>query len=279
MKRVLASLALIMLAHPALAQDATTTATAPATEEIPAPAPLPQSASELPAAVAEDRITVSSDYRGSTIFVFGVNPDRHGRGDVVVVVRGPGQTASLMRKTRVLGVWVNGPPVRFSSAPSFFAVLSNRPLRQIASAESIWRFGLDPAATAQLETATPRGADPSDYKAALVRLRREQGLYQVYSTRPISDDAGGLTMYQGGLFGAVVRLPANAPIARYWADTYLFRDGRLISSQRKAVDVSRVGVERNIHDLATRASLLYGIVTVMLALFAGWIASILFRRA
>jgi hypothetical protein len=68
-------------------------------------------------------------------------------------------------------------------------------------------------------------------------------------------------------------------LARYWADTYLFRDGRLISSQRKAVDVSRVGVERNIHDLATRASLLYGIITVMLALFAGWIASILFRRA
>jgi uncharacterized protein (TIGR02186 family) len=184
-----------------------------------------------------------------------------------------------MRKTRVLGIWVNGAPVRLASAPTFFAVLSNRPLRQIASPESIWRYGLDPAASAQLETATPRGADPSDYKAALVRLRREQDLYQVYAARANPDERGGLTMYQGGLFRAVVLLPANAPIARYQADTYLFRDGRLISSQTIPIDVSRVGIERRIHDLATQASLFYGLLTVALALFAGWIASILFRRA
>jgi uncharacterized protein (TIGR02186 family) len=274
-KRALALLAMLLWAHPALAQDPP--ASAPV--EIPAPTASPDAGSELPAAVAEERITVSSDYRGSFVTVFGVNPDRRGRGDIVVVVRGPGQTATLMRKTRVVGLWINGAPVRFSSAPSFFAVLSNRPLRQIASPESIWRYGLDPAATAQLETATPRGADPSDYKAALVRLRREQGLYQVFSARADPNARGGLTMYQGGLFRAVVPLPANAPIARYWADTYLFRDGRLISSQRIPIDVSRVGVERRIHDLATQASLLYGIITVMLALFAGWIASILFRRA
>ena len=69
------------------------------------------------------------------------------------------------------------------------------------------------AASAQLETATPRGADPSEYKAALVRLRRNQGLYQVYATHANPDERGGLTMYQGGLFRAVVLLPANAPIA------------------------------------------------------------------
>ena len=86
-------------------------------------------------------------------------------------------------------------------------------------------------------------------------------------------------MYQGGLFRAVVLLPANAPIDRYTADTYLFRDNRLISSQSIPIDVSRVGIERRIHDLATQASLLYGLITVALALFAGWIASILFRRA
>ncbi|HVV33286.1 MAG TPA: TIGR02186 family protein [Vitreimonas sp.] len=277
MRTALASLLLLVSVSAARAQDATPAPAGPV--EIPAPRAAADSASELPAAVAEERITVSSDYRGSYITVFGVNPDRRGRGDIVVVVRGPGQTATLMRKTRVFGLWINGAPVRFSSAPSFFAVLSNRPLRQIASPESIWRYGLDPAAAAQLETATPRGADPSDYKAALVRLRREQDLYQVYASRADPNERGGLTMYQGGLFRAVVLLPANAPIARYQADTYLFREGRLISSQTIPIDVSRVGIERRIHDLATQASFVYGLLTVLLALFAGWIASILFRRA
>ena len=76
-----------------------------------------------------------------------------------------------------------------------------------------------------------------------------------------------------------MRLPANAPIAQYHADTYLFRDGRLISSQRVPISIARVGFERRIHDLATNWSLLYGILTVLLALAAGWVAANLFRRS
>lgn len=263
--RALAALALTLLAATAHAQ---------------APAPGPGGvAADLPAAVAEEQITVSSDYRGSFITVFGVNPDRRGRGDVVVVVRGPDQSATVMRKRRVLGLWVNGSPVRFSETPSFFAVLSNRPLRQIASPQAIWSLELDPAASAQLESAVPPGADPSAYRAALVRLRRGLGLYQEYAGPASPERRGGLTMYQGGLFRAVVRLPANAPIAEYHADTYLFRDGRLISSQRVPIRIARVGVERTIHDLATKASLLYGLLTVALALGAGALAAYFFRRS
>lgn len=267
-RAALLSLALALSASSALAQAPET---APAAETSAAPTIPGNAASELPAAVAEEQITVSSDYRGSVITVFGVNPDRRGRGDVVVVVRGPDEPASVMRKRRFLGLWVNGPPVRFSEAPSFFAVMSNRPLRQIASPQAIWSLELDPAASAQLSSAVPPGADPAAYRAALVRLRREQGLYQELGRE-------GLRMYQGGLFRAVVRLPANAPIAEYHADTYLFRDGRLISSQRVPIRIARVGFERTVHDLATNASVLYGLLTVLLALAAGALAAYLFRR-
>ena len=262
MRRLLAVIALLLLAAPARAQ-------------APAPSVV---RSDLPAAVAEEQITVSSDYRGSYVTVFGVNPDRRGRGDIVVVVRGPTESAVVMRKRRVFGLWINGDPVRFSEAPSFFAVLSNRPLRSIAHPQAIWRYQLDPAASAQLASGTPRGSSGAEYRAALVRLRRAQGLYQEYSGRALPERRGGLTMYQGGLFRAVVRLPANAPIAQYHADTYLFREGRLISAQRIPISISRVGVERRIHDLATRVPLIYGLVTVMLALAAGWAAAFFFRR-
>jgi uncharacterized protein (TIGR02186 family) len=256
----LLALALLAGAAPAVAQTQT-----------------PSLGSDFPAAVADEHITVSSDYRGSFITVFGVNPDRRGRGDVVVVLRGPSQPAAIMRKHRVLGLWINGAPVRFSDAPSFFAVLSNRPLRQIASAESIWRYGLDPAASAQLESGTGADTDPSLYRSALVRLRREQDLYQEYSGNPVAE-RGGFTLFPGGLFRAVVRLPANAPIAEYTAETYLFREGRLISSQHIPISVSRIGIERSIHDLATQYAFFYGLLTVMLALGFGWLAAFFFRR-
>lgn len=262
MKRLLLALALLLCVAPARAQQEQQQT---------------ETGSPLPAAVAEEEINVESDYRGSYVTVFGVNPDRRGRGDIVVVVRGPSESAVVLRKRRVWGLWVNGDPVRFSAAPTFFAVLSNRPVRDIASPQSIWRYQLDPAASAQLDSAVPASGDPSAYRQALVRLRHGQGLYQWHSGRPLPDRRG-LTMYQGGLFRAVVRLPANAPIARYYADTYLFRDGRLISSQRIPIMISRVGIERRIHDLATAGSWGYGVLTVMLALFAGWIAALIFRR-
>lgn len=261
-KRAFAALALILLAGaPAAAQQQ----------------PPPDVAADLPAGVAEEQITVSSTYGGSYITVFGVNPDRRGRGDIVVVLRGPNETATVMRKRRVLGLWVNGDPVEFSQVPSFFAVLSTRPLQAIANAQSIRRYELDPVAAAQLASNTP-DLDPSAYRAALVRLRRDQGLYQWYSRPPREGVRGGLTAYQGGLFRAVVRLPANAPIAQYHADTYLFRDGRLISRQRIPITVSRIGIERTIHDLATNVPWLYGIFTVLIALAAGWGAAFVFRR-
>jgi uncharacterized protein (TIGR02186 family) len=224
----------------------------------------------LPAAAAEDQITVGSDYQGAVIRVFGVNPDRRGRGDIVVVVRGPNKPATVMRKRRVLGLWVNGDPVLFSQAPSFFAVLSSRPLRQIVRPGDIWAYELDPAASAVLSGAIPIDSDPSDYREALVRLRTRQNLYQ--------ESRAGLTLYPGGLFRAQVNLPANAPIAEYIADAYVFRNGRLISSQRIPLRIARVGVERRIHDLAANASLFYGLLVVLLALCGGWLAAFLFRR-
>ena len=63
-RRALLALALLFCAAPAAAQDT-------------------DGAADLPAAVAEERITVSSDYRGSYITVFGVNPDRRARGNVL----------------------------------------------------------------------------------------------------------------------------------------------------------------------------------------------------
>ncbi len=86
----------------------------------------------------------------------------------------------------------------------------------IAERQIVWSLQIDPAASAQLAGATPDGTSPADYRAALVRLRREQNLYQ---TNP-----AGIRLYEGGLFRAQVALPANAPIGRYYVDSYHFQE-------------------------------------------------------
>lgn len=290
-RRFIAALALAFVlvsgAGPAIAPAAAQSAQAPSPGGAPASAadaPPGASSVNLPSDVAEEQITVSSDYRGSAITVFGSNPDRRGRGDVVVVLRGPNVPATVMRKRHVLGLWVNGDAVRFSAAPAFFAVLSSRPLREIASPQEIYASRLDPVYSTVLGSAVPAGADPSEYREALVRLRRAQGLYSetvssVTSGPLAPTEQQNLRVRPGGLFSAHVFLPANAPIAEYHADTYIFRNGQLVSSARVPIRIARVGIERQIHDLAAQNSFLYGLLTVAVALGAGWIAAFWFRRS
>lgn len=226
---------------------------------------------DLPAAVTEEDIAVTSDYRGFRVTVFGVNPDRAGRGDIVVALRGPNAPTIVRRKRQALGLWINGPPVRFNEAPGFLAVVSARPLRLIANPRAIWTLQLDPAASARLTGSTPPDADAASYRRALVRLRREAGLYR--------EDPRGLRLLGRGLFRAQIQIPANAPIGTYRADVYLFRNQTLISTQSSRVVVARTGVERTVHDWATRRPFIYGVVTLLLALAAGWGAAIYFRRS
>ena len=46
---------------------------------------------------------------------------------------GPRQTLRTRRKQRVLGIWVNVDSREFVRVPSYLAVLSNRPVAEIAS--------------------------------------------------------------------------------------------------------------------------------------------------
>jgi uncharacterized protein (TIGR02186 family) len=56
---------------------------------------------------------------------------------LVVTVRGPPQSIRTRRKERVLGIWVNVASREFVRVPSYLAVLSNRPVDDIANRTSI----------------------------------------------------------------------------------------------------------------------------------------------
>ena len=225
----------------------------------------------LAAAVTDDEIAVTSDFRGARITVFGATPARRLAGDVVVAIRGPGGPITVMRKRRTGPLWLNRDAVEFADAPSFHAVVSARPLVQIASTRDIWSLGLDPAAKARLTSPTPADADPSDYRQGLVRLQRARGLYQELPR--------GLIVRPGGLFKAQVALPANAPPGAYKADVYLFRNNRLQATETATILISRQGIEQTVYALAHERPFAYGLFVVAIALSAGWLAALVFRRS
>ena len=226
---------------------------------------------DLATGITEEEVAVTSDYQGARLTVFGVHWQRgRARSDVVVLLRGPGESEIVRRKRRVLGLWINADPVRFSEAPSFFALASTRPIGTFLSASTIANLGLDPGALARLESSTPADSDPAAYRRALVRLKKAEGLYR--------ESPYGLSIEDDGAFKAPFIIPANAPVGAYTVDVFLFRNGRLVQQKPGEIVISRIGIEKTIHTAAHNWPLLYGIGTVLFALAAGYMAALAFRR-
>lgn len=238
------------------------------------------------AALTTTNVRVTSSFRGARIVLYGAVFDpTMTPSDVVVIVRGPDAPVRIARKTRVAGVWVNSRPVVFEGAPGFYMAASTRPLGEIASFSTLRRLGagIDHLRiNAPLEQRTETrygvrdvvvsrlGADYLDWRRAVVRLKAQSGLYAA--------DDQGVTFVDRGLFRAEIDLPTGAPIGAYSAEILLFQNGQPVSRRMRGLSVEKAGIERALYLFAHNRPWLYGLASVVIALGAGWAASVAFRR-
>jgi uncharacterized protein (TIGR02186 family) len=251
--------------------------TAPALAAPPAPA-------RIAAALTEDVVEIRSDFAGAPLTVFGAAEGFQDGDDIVVAVRGPARDLRVMKKQRVLGIWVNAAPVRFEDVASYYAVASTRPLSEFASFAALRRNGIGMAhlplsAPDQERTetllgvpgvrVTELGAEIVDYREAVVRNKMRQALY-------VEADSG-VEMLEGGLFIARLFLPSETPVGEYTIEVYLFRDGAPIATRETGLQVAKAGLERALYDLAHDRPVLYGLLALILAGLAGWLAAVFTR--
>jgi len=237
---------------------------------------------ELVTDLSDHLIAIESTFTGTEILLFGAveaeSPEILAKPrDVVVVVRGPSQQITARRKARVAGIWVNYDAQSFVRVPSYYAVVSTRPLDAIASAEILERHEIGAANLRFAGSEDQEAAnDPAlniaraPFRLALIRLKTREGLYR--------NDPGGILFLGDTLFRANVEIPANTPVGTYTAEVYLFRDGHIVHAQASPLFVTKSGFERFIFNLAHRNPLTYGIIAVIVALLAGWLAAEAFRR-
>jgi len=236
-------------------------------------------AERLVVSLSNHRIAVTSSFVGENLVLFGsVEPDPgktalRASYDVVVTVAGPAQNMRTRRKGRVAGIWVNVASREFVRVPSYLAILSNRPVAQIASPEVLRRLqvGLDNFLLPQRigpDIADTVRNDP--FRVAFIRLQTEHGLYR--------QAADAVTFLTPTAFRTMVALPANAPNGDYTVEVKLFADGQMVARANSALEVIKTGFEQYVADAARDHGLLYGFATTLMALFIGWFASVVFRR-
>lgn len=229
--------------------------------------------------VSQRSVRILYSFTGAELLLFGaiVQPDRRateGRGskpvDIVVVVKGPTQSVLVREKEKVAGIWVNADRLRYRSAPSFYAIASSRPIEQLVDprTRAIYELGLD---SLQLSPASSAPADEQQrFQTGLVELKRRTGLYYA--------DDHAVEITAGVLYRARVTIPARVPVGRYTAETFLIRDGRVLTAAVKPIEIRKAGFERFVARAADRWSVWYGLAAVALSVALGWLADRVARR-
>ena len=73
-------------------------------------------------------------------------------------------------------------------------------------------------------------------------------------------------------------LPAHAPVGGYFVAFYLIDGGEVVETRNTFFFINKTGAERAIFDFAMNEPAAYGLLAVAIAVFAGWLAGLLFRR-
>jgi len=227
--------------------------------------------------VSQRNIQIAYSFTGAELLLFGAilypggrRPTDEQPADIVVVVKGPTQSVLMREKEKVAGIWVNAERLRYRSAPSFYAIASSRPITQLVDdrTRAIYELGLD---SLQLSPASSAPTAVQDrFQHGLVDLKQRAGLY-VEAPQAV-EITGGV------LYRARVTIPARVPVGRFTAETFLIRDGHVLTAAVRDIDIRKSGFERFVARSAERRSVAYGLTAVALSVLLGWAAGWVARR-
>lgn len=233
-----------------------------------------RAAEDVVLGLSQNRVAITANFDGSEILIFGAVkrdapiPD-DGELGVVVTVEGPSVPLTVRRKAHKWGIWVNSDTLVIDSAPAFYAVATNAPFNEVMHQIEDLRYHISIPRAIRSVGSTDVVKDPEAFTEAVIRIRREKGLYQFLE--------GHLDIADETLFRTSVRLPSNLTEGDYTTRVFLTRNGKVVSHHETSIAVRKVGLERFLFTLSRERPLVYGLMSLAIAIAAGWGASAFFR--
>ena len=223
--------------------------------------------------LSRDKVAITTSFDGSEILIFGAIKRETEIPDgppleVVVTVSGPSSPVMVRRKENRYGIWVNTDAVEVDAAPSFYAVATSGPLPEVLTAVEDLRHKVSIPRAIRSVGAPQNILDSKNFTEALIRIRTRARLYQLLEETVAVDEQT--------LFRTSIRLPAALVEGDYATRIFLTRGGKVISQFQTTIDVDKVGLERWLYDLSREQPLIYGLMSLAIAIAAGWGASAAF---
>ncbi|MFS4582088.1 TIGR02186 family protein [Phaeobacter sp. C3_T13_0] len=229
---------------------------------------------EVVLGLSQDRVAITANFDGSEILIFGAVKreapiPQDDPLEVIVAVSGPASPVMVRRKEKKLGIWINTDSVLVDSAPSFYAVATSAPLSQILNDTEDLRYRVSVARAIRSVGAGMHIRGAQQFAEAVMRIRADNSLYSLRENTVAVD--------QQTLFRTAIKMPADLTEGAYRTRILLTRGGSVVAQYETSIDVRKVGLERFLYTLSREQPFLYGLMSLAIAIAAGWGASAAFR--
>ncbi|MBY0320628.1 MAG: TIGR02186 family protein [Reyranella sp.] len=223
---------------------------------------------ELIVDLSRPRVSITSAFQGESILLFGMfDPP----GEIVVVVVGPPARETVLRKQRVLGLWLNTGRQAFDDVPAYYSIAASQPLQRLLARSAGGEIlSLEDRMQSVRSVGQREHDDLIRFRLGLVEVKRREGLYPAA--------IGQVTIQANRLFRAELSFPSRLPEGIYEVRTYLLREGKIVAAVSRPLPVGKVGFSAQLAGWADNDGPLYGLGAIAMALLVGWIGGAVMRR-
>ena len=219
----------------------------------------------------EDKVVeITSNFNGSELFIFGSREMNKNiaegiKSGIIIEVIATAKTRKIRKKERRFGIWINDDEKVLEGVPDFYYINSSDNIEELLSEDEITNNDIG-----IMNHLAKNNDVNSDFIKALIRIKKRKNLYQFKE--------GDLEFKNGTLFSTKVTLPNNIGEGFYVIKTHLTDGTNVTSIDKQLLVVKKIGLGNFLFEMAHKTPLIYGIFSILVALFAGWAASETFRR-
>ncbi len=221
--------------------------------------------------VAPADIAINLFYHGTTVEVQG----QAAPGEDVLVKVTPAEQHEfhLKYKGKAAGIfWMKLGTLVFKNLPSTYLLASSGPVDKVldAAARDTESVGFD-ALKKKAEIAAEKGAMPAgDWFSQFLDFKQKEKVYAV--------EEGTVKVGADGAYRLSLHWPFQAPPGAYKVETITAKDGKVTGHSEAALKVELTGMVELLAKLASDSRALYGIISIVVAIAAGFGVGMIFKK-
>lgn len=228
----------------------------------------------LTAKTNDNRVKIDTFYHGGTVNISGFSNTAD--ADVIIKVSSIDESQKLREKVKAAGLfWMNGGELKFKRSPSVYFLYSTAKLDDILSQEEMDKYVIGyPALSRHIDIAPAANQDErATFFNQFVQFKESSHLYSISPEKISRTDKGSKEAYSIEL-----KWPSEVPPDNYLVTVYAVKNKKVIDMAEANVVVEQAGIVKTLSNMSQNNGALYGILSVLAALSAGFVVAIVFPK-